>query len=263
MNGIVNLAKLFWTWLENIFALPIEICIIPLVIIAIVIIALTASSMLAGQIAEQRGHAPHVHMWLGFFIPFIYPAIIWKTVPSIVGENAPKPLEEIIEKPKITPKKAGFPFKPKKDKEQENPSAEHNHSDIQEQTKKNDANESDLKNIIADTQEREENSIEYDELAETRKIQAVKTKVELKVLVEEGTVVTKEVITKCAMTDDGDAAGPFIFTLIDGTEIKVFRISDALDIAAVLELELELPGGGAGGVIRMPYSRIRTVVEVN
>ena len=111
MQGLKNLTELFVSWIKTVFSLGIEPDYIILVCVAAAAILLTASAMLAGQIAESRGHAPHLHIWLGFFLPFAYPALITKSLKSVIGENAPKSKAETVEKPKIALKKTGIAFK--------------------------------------------------------------------------------------------------------------------------------------------------------
>ena len=84
-NGLKNILWDIGNWFVSVIELPWNIQ--PIYIIGALIagILLLTSAAWAGNIAENKGRAPHLHFFLGILLPFIYPLIICFTVRALEG----------------------------------------------------------------------------------------------------------------------------------------------------------------------------------
>ena len=84
-NGLKNILWGVGNWFVSVVELPWDIQPGHIFGTLIVGVLLLASASLAGNIAENKGRAPHLHFFLGLLFPFIYPIIIWFTLHALEG----------------------------------------------------------------------------------------------------------------------------------------------------------------------------------
>jgi len=75
-GGLKNLAACIVQWCQAVLSLPLDL---PAGLIALCIILGLVwfySGVLAADIAERRGYAPHCHLPAGLLIPYLYPLIL-------------------------------------------------------------------------------------------------------------------------------------------------------------------------------------------
>ena len=84
-NGLKNILWNIGNWFVSVVELPWNIHLGYVIGALIAGILLLASAAWAGNIAENKGRAPHLHFFLGLLFPFIYPAIIWFTLRALEG----------------------------------------------------------------------------------------------------------------------------------------------------------------------------------
>ena len=84
-NGLKNILWNIGNWFVSVVELPWNIHLGYVIGALIAGILLLASAAWAGNIAENKGRAPHLHFLLGLLFPFIYPAIIWFTLRALEG----------------------------------------------------------------------------------------------------------------------------------------------------------------------------------
>lgn len=84
-NGLKNILWNIGNWFVSVVELPWNIHLGHIIGALIAGILLLASAAWAGNIAENKGRAPHLHFFLGLLFPFIYPAIIWFTLRALEG----------------------------------------------------------------------------------------------------------------------------------------------------------------------------------
>lgn len=84
-SGLKNILWNIGNWFVSVVELPWNIHLGYVIGALIAGILLLASAAWAGNIAENKGRAPHLHFFLGLLFPFIYPAIICFTLRALEG----------------------------------------------------------------------------------------------------------------------------------------------------------------------------------
>ena len=84
-NGLKNIFLNVGNWFVSVVELPWDIQMSYIFGAVIAGILMLASAAWAGNIAENKGRAPHLHFLLGLLLPFIYPAIIWFALRALEG----------------------------------------------------------------------------------------------------------------------------------------------------------------------------------
>ena len=84
-KGLIDILCNVGNWFISVIDLPWNIRADYILGALIAAILLLTSAAWAGNIAENKGRAPHLHFLLGLLFPFIYPAIIWFTLRALEG----------------------------------------------------------------------------------------------------------------------------------------------------------------------------------
>ena len=84
-KGLIDILCNVGNWFISVIELPWNIRADYILGALIAAILLLTSAAWAGNIAENKGRAPHLHFFLGILLPFIYPLIIWFTLRALEG----------------------------------------------------------------------------------------------------------------------------------------------------------------------------------
>ena len=87
LNGLSDILWCIWNWFISLVELPLSVSPAYIVGALIACVILFASAAWAGNIAENKGHYPHLHILLALILPFIYPLIIHFTMKAVEGSS--------------------------------------------------------------------------------------------------------------------------------------------------------------------------------
>lgn len=87
LNGLLDILWCIWNWFISLVELPLSVSPAYIVGTLIACVILFASAAWAGNIAENKGHYPHLHILLALILPFIYPLIIHFTMKAVEGSS--------------------------------------------------------------------------------------------------------------------------------------------------------------------------------
>lgn len=75
-GGLKNLLSSVLSWLRVSASIPYDLSFGVLILLTAAFFLLLFSGLAAAEIAERRGHAPHLHLVLGCILPGLYPLVL-------------------------------------------------------------------------------------------------------------------------------------------------------------------------------------------